>query len=156
MVATDVTSEEVQTVLKGKKVLIIGDSICRGMYKDLACLLHGNDRLLKPDELIFNRHNKNNKYALFDEIIDHFKVDRSNSINNIERRKLVSTEHDYHIQYWFCSRIWNKSMEELSLSIEQYDCVFIQSLIYDLSRYHDFNGQLFLQNLHICISNMKK
>ncbi|CAF4717350.1 unnamed protein product [Rotaria socialis] len=65
------------------------------------------------------QHNKNSKYALFDEIIDHSKIDSSNSINNIERRKLVSTEHDYHIQYWFCSPIWNKSIEELSLSIEQ-------------------------------------
>jgi hypothetical protein len=153
MTTIDVTSAEVRTIFKGKKVLIIGDSISRGFYKDLACLLNGNNRLLFNDELRFNRHN-NDKNALSGEVIDSFKIDRSNSTNNIEKRKLISIEHDYYLYYWFCSRVWNSSMHELLSSIEQYDCIIMQSMIWDLSRYGDYDGKYYLQNLEICFSKM--
>ncbi|CAF1545189.1 unnamed protein product [Rotaria sordida] len=79
MTTTDVTSEELRTIFKGKKVPIIGGSIFRGIYKDLACLLNGNDRLLTIKELRFNRYKKCiNK--LFGETIDTFKIERSNKI----------------------------------------------------------------------------
>jgi hypothetical protein len=83
-------------------------------------------------------------------------TDRSNSINNIEKRKLISVEHGYHLDYWFCSRIWNKSINELLSYVEQYDSIFIQSMIWDHNKYHDHQGKFYLENLDTCLSKMKK
>ena len=56
-------------------------------------------------------------------------TDRSNSINNIEKRKLFSVDYGYHLDYWFSSRLWNKSINDLLSYIEQYNSIFIQSMI---------------------------
>ena len=98
MISLDITPEKVRIVFKGKKVIIIGNSICRSIYKDFACLLNGHDRLLKYDELRFNRRYCDNE-ILHGGIIIILKTDRSNSINNIEKRSLVSNEHDYLLCY---------------------------------------------------------
>jgi hypothetical protein len=50
------TTEEVRNLFKDQHVILIGDSIVRGIYKDLCCVLTGNNRLLSSDELKFNRH----------------------------------------------------------------------------------------------------
>lgn len=152
---TSVTISRAREVFSGKKVLIVGDSISRSIYKDLACLLWGFDRLLTVDELRFNRCN-NGKHALFGEVIELFQVDRSNSRNNLERRKIISDEHNYRIYYSFCSRIWNKSIEQLLSSIAQFDIIFIQSSIWDLSKYFDKDGKVYLRNIDICLSNLMK
>ena len=98
------TSDDARKIFKGKKVLIIGDSISRGIYKDISCLLFGHNRLLSCDELRFNRH-KNEKQLLFGESIDLLQIDRSNSTRNLENRKVISTDHDYQLYYSFTSRI---------------------------------------------------
>jgi hypothetical protein len=40
--------------------------------------------------------------------------------------------------------------------IEHYNYIFMQSMIWDLSRYNDRYGKFYLENLDICLSNMKK
>lgn len=153
MTTIDLTSDRTRKILQGKKILIIGDSICRGIYKDIACLLFGNDRLLTRDELCFNRH-MNEKHVLFGENIDLLKTDRSNSTNNLENRKIISTDHDYCLYYSFASRIWNRSMKDLLFKLENFDCIIVQSMIWDLSRYKDYHGRIYLDNLRICLSNL--
>ncbi|CAF3082591.1 unnamed protein product, partial [Rotaria sp. Silwood2] len=155
MITSDVTSEEVRKIFKGKKVLIIGDSICRGIYKDLCCLLSGKDGLLSIDELRFNRR-INNKTLFDHEIIDFCTIDRTNNINNVEKRRFSSAEYDYHLDYWFCSRVWNRSISNSLSYIEQYNYILMQSIIWDLSRYNDRYGKFYLENLDVCLSNMKK
>lgn len=148
MTTIDLTPDRTRKVVQGKKIFIIGDSICRGIYKDIACLLFGNDRLLTCDELRFNRH-LNNKHLLFGENIDLLETDRSNSTNNLETRKIISTDHDYCLYYSFTSRIWNKSMKDLLSKLEKFDCIIVQSMIWDLSRYEDYQGNIYLNNLRI-------
>ncbi|CAF1489144.1 unnamed protein product [Rotaria sordida] len=155
MTTINITSKEVREKLKGKHVLLIGDSISRGIYKDFACLLSGNDRLLTMDELRYNRH-KSYINKLFGETIDCFKTDRANSTKNIEKRKLISNEHDHHLFYSFSSRIWNKEMKKLLLTIKSYDFIIIQSCLWDISRYSDFNGTTYLRNIDICLSKIKQ
>ena len=87
-------------------------------------------------------------------MIESFKVDRLRSTNNVENRKLSSDEHGYYLYYSFCSRIWNRSMEELLPMVKQFDLVFIQSIIWDLSKYSDLNGKNYLENLDICLGNL--
>ncbi|CAF1610216.1 unnamed protein product, partial [Didymodactylos carnosus] len=71
--------------LKKKRILFCGDSIARGMYKDL-CLLsevdNDNNRLLTHSELKYDGDVK-----IFNDIVHLFKKDRRNSYDNIERRE---------------------------------------------------------------------
>ncbi|CAF4164941.1 unnamed protein product [Rotaria sordida] len=97
----------------------------------------GKDRLLSIDELRFNRR-INNKTLFDHEIIECCTIDRTNSINNVEKRKFSSAEYDYHLDYWFCSRVWNRSIRNSLSYIEQYNYIFMQ------------------KNLDVCLSNMKK
>ena len=50
------TCESVRDSFKDRSVLFIDDSLVRGLYKDLACILSGYDRTLNLNELKFNRH----------------------------------------------------------------------------------------------------
>jgi hypothetical protein len=85
-----------------------------------------------------------------------FNIDRSNGANNLEQRTLKSVEYDYFIRYYFSSRAWNTQMQHLLSSIDQYDLIFMQSMIWDLSRYNDCDGTYYLSNLEICLSKFKK
>lgn len=153
MAMNSVTPDDARKIFKGKQVLIIGDSISRGIYKDISCLLFGHNRLLSYDELRFNRH-KNEKHSLFGESIDLLQTDRSNSTRNLENRKVISTDHDYYLYYSFISRIWNRPMHDLLPKLEQFDCIIIQSMIWDLTRYQDYHGNIYLQNLHTFLPNV--
>ena len=66
-------------------LLIIGDSIMRGIYRDVCCLLSNNSRLLKNEELVFNRH-QIRQYNPFVDTIAVLHVDRTNSTLNREQR----------------------------------------------------------------------
>ena len=144
---------DVREILKDRVVLFVGDSIVRGIFKDLACLLTGNDRLLYDQELKFNRHE--NKQGLFGEVIDLFTVDRKNSIFNQEKRVLRSTEDHYSITFVFCSRVWNKTMSQLIANIDAYDIVFMCSQIWDLTRYRDEHGEIYLKNIDLLFDKLK-
>jgi hypothetical protein len=155
MTTVSITSEEARAKFKGKKILVVGDAISRGIYKDLACLLSGQNRLLTINELRFNRHKKHLN-VMFNETIDLFNIDRSNGVNNLEQRTLTSVEDDYYVRYYFSSCVWNTRMEHLLSSIDQYDFIFMQSMIWDLSRYNDCDGRYYLANLESCLSKFKK
>lgn len=150
MADNSISCGEVQQMFKGQRILILGDPISRSIYKDLLCLLTGHNRQLTNEELKFNRCN-HQKNILFGEIIDLFKIDRSQSINNIERRKFISNDLSCSLYYCFISRIWNKTVETLLQIIQQFDLVFIQSTIWDLTKYSDTNEQFLLQNLDTCL-----
>lgn len=77
-------------------------------------------------------------------------------MNNVEKRRLSSAEYDYHLDYWFSSRVWNRSMINSLSYIEQYNYIFMQSIIWDLNRYNDCHGKFYLENLDVCLSNIKK
>lgn len=153
METVSLTVADLRALFKDRVVLLIGDSIVRGMFKDLACLLTGNDRLLQLEELNFNRHEK--KQGTFNEIIDTCTVDRTNSTFNQEKRILRSCEYGYDLTYVFCSRIWNNHVSQIIPSIETYDIVLISSQIWDLTRYYDENGDIYLKNMDILFEKLK-
>ncbi len=78
------STEEVRELFKTQHVLLIGDSIMRGLFMDLACVLSGNARLLYSNELTFNRHQKHK--GIFGERIATLSTNRTNSTFNIEKR----------------------------------------------------------------------
>ena len=154
MVDADIL-EEIDQILKGKNIIMLGDSLMRGMYKDLACILTGQKRLLYVNELKFNRHRIYNQ-QLFGENIEELRVDGANSVNNVEKRVLKLKESNISLCYIFCSRIWNKRMQKLLTSLKNYDIVLLQSGIWDLTRYGDVTGEIYLTNMGICFSQLQK
>lgn len=148
------SSKDIQDLLREKNVVLIGDSMLRGLYKDLACILYENDRLLYPNELKFNRHQEK-KQPLFGEIIETFFIDRQDSTKNVEKRIVRSTEFKYCIKYIFTSRIWNNQMEENLRYLGYYDVVILSSQIWDLTRYGVDGQQLYLENLETCFKKLK-
>ncbi|CAF3053101.1 unnamed protein product [Rotaria sp. Silwood2] len=148
------STEEVRNLFKHQRVILIGDSIVRGIYKDLCCVLTGNNRLLYSNELQFNRH-QIKKETLFGEAIEKFYANRRNSAFNVEQRSLKSKSFGYDVTYIFTSRIWNQKMVQLLSSLDKYDIIIVNSQIWDLSRYEDNDGQSYLKNLDIFFSKVK-
>jgi hypothetical protein len=81
----DTFVQNLRDLFKDKRILIIGDSIMRGIYKDICCVLSNNSRLLYDYELKFNRHNVHAN-ILFGEQIESFHFNRNNSTFNKEKR----------------------------------------------------------------------
>jgi hypothetical protein len=77
--------QQIRDTFKNKRVLIMGDSIMRGLYKDICCVLNNNSRLLYDNELTHNRHNIHAN-VLFGAKIDLFHFNRTDSTFNKEKR----------------------------------------------------------------------
>ena len=151
----DISLHKVQHVFRNKRVLIVGDSIMRGVYHDICCLLSNNSRLLKNEELIFNRH-KIRQYNTFGDKISLLNVNRTNSTLNREQRVLQSDQYHFNICYIFSSRVWNTQIENLLPSMKNYDLIIFQSFIWDLTRYNDNDGSIYLSNLDLFLSKVQQ
>ncbi|CAF3079290.1 unnamed protein product, partial [Rotaria sp. Silwood2] len=151
----DAFGQKLCDLFKDKRVLIIGDSIMRGVYRDICCVLNNNSRLLYDYELKFNRHNVHAN-ALFGEQIELFHINRNNSTLNKEKRIFKCKQFNYYVSYVFNSRVWNTYMNTLLSSKENYDCIIIQSFIWDLTRYNDNDGSIYLNNLEKCLLKLKE
>ena len=94
----DAFSQKLCDLFKDKRVLIIDDSIMRGIYRDICCVLNNNSRLLYDYELKFNRHNVHAN-TLFGEQIELFHINRNNSTLNKEKRtfKFIYPLVFYHV-----------------------------------------------------------
>ncbi|CAF3267230.1 unnamed protein product [Rotaria sp. Silwood2] len=101
----------------------------------------------------FNRHQLKQE-TLFGETIEKFQINRTNSTFNIEQRSLKSENFGFDITYVFTSRIWNQQMIQLLSSLNEYDIIVINSQIWDLSRYKDYSGELYMKNLDTFFSKI--
>lgn len=151
----DISLQKVQDIFRNKHVLILGDSIMRGIYRDICCLLSNNSRLLQNEELIFNRH-KIRQYNSFGDEITLLHVDRTNSTLNREQRVLQSDQYHFNVCYTFNSRVWNTQIENLLPSMKNYDLIICQSFIWDLTRYNDNDGSIYLSNLDLFLSKVQQ
>ena len=113
-----VLPENIRDIFENKRVLVMGDSIMRGIYRDICCLLTDNARLLNEEELIYNRHHARNN-NLFGDQVHQLHIDRTNSTSNIEKRTLKSEVLKCDVSYTFCSRIWNNQVKNYLFHDEQ-------------------------------------
>ncbi|XP_072177947.1 uncharacterized protein [Diadema setosum] len=126
-------SEDTTKLLYNKFVVVIGDSIQRGIYKDLVALLQGNEYLSAKDlkakgELSFMK----------DELLEggrHGKM-----TNGINYREVRQYRTDFHlVRFYFVTRAFNKYWEEVILPDLKGDpvpdVVIINSCLWDISRY---------------------
>ena len=80
----DAFSQKLCDLFKDKRVLIIGDSIMRGIYSDICCVLNNNSPLLYDYELKFNRHNVHARDLRYAVSVPYRTVPRR---NGIEKRR---------------------------------------------------------------------
>ena len=138
--------EQVCELFIGRAILFIGDSITRGMYKDVAYLLSGYDCLLSQNELKHNRHKK--EIALFGDTTDKFFINRTN-------RTLKSTQFGHHLSYIFTSRIFNREMIKILACIKNDDIILIGSQTWDLTRYQDYDCSVHIKNMDNLFEKLK-
>ena len=151
----EILLQMVQDVFRNKRVLIVGDSIMRGIYRDICCVLSNNSRLLQNEELVFNRH-KTRRCDSFGDQITSLHVNRTNSTLNREQRVLRSDQYHFDVCYTFSSRVWNTQIENLVPSMKNYDLIIFQSFIWDLTRYNDTDGTIYLSNLDLFLSKVQQ
>nr|XP_054766671.1 uncharacterized protein LOC129273631 [Lytechinus pictus]XP_054766672.1 uncharacterized protein LOC129273631 [Lytechinus pictus] len=123
-------NEDVTKLLHNKYVVILGDSIQRGIYKDLVALLQGNEYLSSQD-LKAKGEKKFMNDVLMEGGIMH---------NGINYREVRQYRTDFHlVRFYFITRIFNKYWENIIFPDLQGepvpDVVIMNSCLWDVSRY---------------------
>ncbi|CAF1349352.1 unnamed protein product [Rotaria magnacalcarata] len=94
--------------------------------------------------------------AIFGDTIHWLHIDRNNSTLNIERRYLECSQYKYYVSYIFTSRVWNPQVNNLVPSIEKHDFIIFESFIWDVTRYNDSAGDIYLQQFDLCLSKLRQ
>ncbi|WKX91509.1 hypothetical protein Q1695_009945 [Nippostrongylus brasiliensis] len=123
-------SKFVKALLKDVHVMIIGDSLMRGIYKDLIVLLHGNDLI---DDAQLRAKTESSFFG--DRQIDILPLE-----NDRVFRQAREFQTDVHlIQYLFTTRVMKTDVDiallELCSANEFPDVIFINSCLWDITRY---------------------
>jgi len=132
-VADIFVSEDAQSLLKHKFVIFIGDSVIRGMYKDLVKLLQTNE-LLADQQL----KTKGEFYFENDQLLDGGqKGIMSNETSYTEIRQYKTATH--WIKFYFITRCYSDMIKSIAKEIEDSyskpDVMLMNSGVWDLTRY---------------------
>ncbi|KAK6026479.1 hypothetical protein OSTOST_07565 [Ostertagia ostertagi] len=120
----------VRALLKDVHVMAIGDSLMRGIYKDLLVMLHGGE-LIDDSSLKAKTENQ-------------FFGDRQIDFLPLEKDRVFRQAREYHtnyflIQYLFTTRIMKDDIDtallELCSANEFPDVILINSCLWDMTRY---------------------
>ncbi|CAJ0593979.1 unnamed protein product [Cylicocyclus nassatus] len=121
----------VKALLKDVHLMFVGDSLMRGIYKDVIVMLHGND--LIDDSML---KSKTEPTFFGDKMID---------VLPLEKDRVFRQAREYHteyylIQYLFTTRVMKDDIEtallELCTANEFPDVLFINSCLWDITRYN--------------------
>jgi len=129
---------QARQLLRDKYVLIIGDSVQRGVYKDLVALIHDSEmlrteELVKAGELNFRgdrklygtQKNLGHRYMEIREYVGY------NDLGENWRERVL-------VRFVFVTKIWDNDMKELlnSLTDDQFpDVLLVNSLFWDVTKY---------------------
>ena len=149
------SSNGVRDILCNKFVVIIGDSVQRGIYKDLV-------RLLQTDQFLEDFHLKQKGEISFmnDILIDggHF----GQMTNSKDYREVRQYLTPYHlVRFYFVTRCYGHYMETILADLArepQPDIVIMNSCLWDISRYGPFSTAMaeYKTNLHYLCVRMKQ
>uniref|UniRef100_A0A914WPS6 Uncharacterized protein n=1 Tax=Plectus sambesii TaxID=2011161 RepID=A0A914WPS6_9BILA len=148
-------AETVNQFLRNKHVVFIGDSIVRGMYKDLVLLLQ-EDRLLTNNELekkVIRGSFMNDKVISLTP--PHEKV---SGINFYELREYRSADGFHLVQYYFVTKCYYDRVEGILESFldEPPDIVVMNSCLWDISRYGHRSEEDYLTNMATVLKRMQE
>nr|CAB3264697.1 PC-esterase domain-containing protein 1A [Phallusia mammillata] len=139
-------------LLFNKFVVFIGDSVQRSAYKDLVVLLKEN-RFIRDGELKKKGENSFNGDRL---------VERSELTNGVSYREVREYKTDHVlVRFYFITRIYNDYMESIIKDFEDADqptpdVIFVNSCLWDLSRYGNKSSDMYTRNLEKFCSRLDK
>ena len=149
------SSKDVRDLLHNKFVVIIGDSIQRGIYKDLVQLLQTDDFLED-----FHLKHKGEKRFLNDKLIEGGCFGQMT--NSKDYREVRQYLMPYHlVRFYFVTRCYGHYMETILADLArepQPDIVIMNSCLWDISRYGPFSTAMaeYKTNLHYLCVRMKQ
>ncbi|XP_074650473.1 PC-esterase domain-containing protein 1B-like [Tubulanus polymorphus] len=123
------TAKDARKLLRNKFVVIIGDSLQRGNYKDLVCLLQ-YDRHMTTSEA----KKKGEPTHLNDELIEGGRLH-----NETHYREVRQYQTLYHlVRFYFVTRCYGEYFDTILKDLEtgpEPDVVIMNSCLWDMSRY---------------------
>ena len=139
-------NQDVHELLQNRKVIVIGDSIQRSVYKDLVCLWTQNDsRYLRQREL----RAKGELSFLGDKLLSGGKLE-GKMVNGIGYREVREfSDGEAFFKYYFVTRSYSEHMASIlnELKTCQPDIIVMNSTFWDLHHYGDSDLQQYKENL---------
>lgn len=139
-------NKDVQELLGNQKVIVIGDSIQRSVYKDLLCLWTQEDsRYLFQREL----RAKGELSFLGDKLLHGGKLE-GKMVNGIGYREVREfSDGKAFFKYYFVTRAYSEHMASIlnELKTCQPDVIVMNSTFWDLHHYGDNDLQQYKENL---------
>ncbi|KAL2078860.1 hypothetical protein ACEWY4_024604 [Coilia grayii] len=138
------THQQATDLLHNKFVVVLGDSIQRGVYKDIVLLLQ-RDKYLESSQL----KTKGEEVFENDELLEGGK--RGKMTNGTEYREVRQYTSDHHlVRFYFITRIFSDYVQTIFEEFEdglKPDLVIVNSCVWDVSRYGRLWEADYLENL---------
>ena len=136
-------TKDVQELLRGRSIAVVGPSIQRSVYKDLVLMLQENRYLTdaearKKGELTF----------LGDELLyGGVKAEKTNSLQYRECRSFHDENLGSFVDYFFITRAYSDYVEHIlnRLAEKRVDVVVMSSCLWDVHRHYD-TCKVYMQN----------
>lgn len=139
-------NKDIHELLQNRKVVVIGDSIQRSVYKDLVCLWTQDDsRYLRQREL----RAKGELSFLGDKLLSGGKLE-GKMVNGVGYREVREfSDGEAFFKYYFVTRSYSEHMASIlnELKTCQPDIIVMNSTFWDLHHYGDSNLQQYKENL---------
>ena len=139
-------NKDVCELLENRRVIVIGDSIQRSVYKDLVCLWTQEDsRYLHQREL----RAKGELTFLGDKLLSGGKLE-GKMVNGVGYREVREfSDGRAFFKYYFVTRSYSEHMASILNELKTYqpDVIVMNSTFWDLHHYGDNNLQQYKENL---------
>ncbi|XP_022800771.1 uncharacterized protein LOC111338536 [Stylophora pistillata] len=138
--------QDVRDVFQNRKVIVIGDSIQRSVYKDLVCLWTQKDsRYLMQREL----RAKGELAFLGDKLLSGGKLE-GKMVNGVSYREVREfKDNEVSFKYYFVTRAYSEHMTSILNELKTCgpDIIIMNSTFWDLHHYGDNDLQQYQENL---------
>ncbi|CAJ1086523.1 PC-esterase domain-containing protein 1A isoform X2 [Xyrichtys novacula] len=143
---SSITQSQATTLLHNKFVVVLGDSVQRGIYKDLVLLLQTDQFLSWPQLKSKGEFSFENDY-----LVEGGQLDRMN--NGTEYKEVRQYQADHHlVRFYFLTRIFSRYMKSILEDLKgglKPDVIIISSCVWDISRYGSGSLNQYKENLHV-------
>ncbi|XP_078668192.1 PC-esterase domain-containing protein 1A-like [Branchiostoma floridae x Branchiostoma belcheri] len=146
-------TEDMRKLLHNKFVVVIGDSIQRGIYKDLVVLLQGN-RYLQEGQL----KAKGELHFEGDVLVEGGRL--GEMTNKLNYREVRQYRTDHHlVRFYFSTRAYSEYMETILADLgdePQPDLIIMNSCLWDITRYGPSSVPMYKKNLKKLFGRFKE
>ncbi|XP_066277813.1 PC-esterase domain-containing protein 1A-like [Branchiostoma lanceolatum] len=146
-------ADDMTKLLHNKFVVIIGDSIQRGIYKDMVVLLQGN-RYLQEGQL----KAKGELHFEGDVLVEGGRL--GEMTNKLNYREVRQYRTDHHlIRFYFTTRSYSDYMETILADLAdepQPDVLIMNSCLWDITRYGPSSVPMYKKNLKKLFGRFKE